>query len=83
MDKIEVTKKIVRLIVTTSVSGTVVTMIHAGTPVYTNAQKVKVYIGAYVIGAIVSDKCGDYTDKQIDAIVKVYKELTTTDSNKS
>jgi hypothetical protein len=76
MDKIQIAKKVIRLIVTTSVSGTIVTMIHAGTPTSSKLQKAKLYIGAIVVGQLVADKAGDWTDAQIEAIVKAYKELT-------
>lgn len=73
LTKTEIAKKIVTWTVGGAVSGVVVTLIHANTPTYNKTQKVKLYIGAYVIGAMVADKAVDWTADQFDSIVSAFK----------
>jgi hypothetical protein len=75
-----VTKFVTKAIVGTSVSGTLVTMIHQNTQYFNTTQKVKLYIGAAAMGMVVTDYVKDYADKKIDELIDLYNsfaELTT------
>ncbi len=67
--KIEMTKTIAKLVVGTSVSSVIVTIIHQNTETFKPSQKAQLYIGAYVIGAMVAKQAGTWTDEKVDQIV--------------
>jgi hypothetical protein len=83
MDARFITKKITTLVIGTSVSGTVVTLIHANTPTFKTSQKAKLYIGAAVLGMMITEKAEEWTDKKVDAIFDWYETtFKTTESSK-
>lgn len=57
--------KLVANLAAGAVSSVVVSIIHQNTTTYTNTQKVKLYVGAYVIGAMVADKASDYVEAKV------------------
>ena len=74
MTKIKITKEIASFVVGHSVSAVIVTNIHQNTIPITTRQKVQLYIGAFVVGAMVAEKAHAYTDQKIDEIVTWWRE---------
>lgn len=62
----KITKKIVTSMVGASASFAVSRLLHANCPTYNTTEKVKLYIGAYAIGAIVAGKASDYAAELYD-----------------
>ena len=75
MDKIEMTKKVVKIIVRISAGFTVSNLIMNNTQTTKTTQKIKVIIGAYVITMIVRDASDEYIDKKIDELVASYNAM--------
>lgn len=75
----EVVKTIVKVIVKTSVAGTVITLVHANTPTYSKAQKVKLYIGAAAMGNMIGEKAADWAYEKLETLVATLKELFADD----
>jgi hypothetical protein len=69
----KIAKSIVRRAATYTVSGVIVSLIHQNTTTYNTRQKVQLYVGAYILGAMVADKAADYVIEQyndtIDGVV--------------
>jgi hypothetical protein len=80
LTKTLVAKKIAKIVVGHSVSGVTITVLHNNCPVEKTHQKVQLYIGAAVIGALVAEKAEAWTDKQIDNIVDAWKSLKSEDT---
>jgi hypothetical protein len=74
-EKINTTKAVARFVVGKCVSGVIVTVVHNNCPTFSKSQKVQLYVGAFVVGAMVADAARDYTDKQIDSIVEFVDNL--------
>lgn len=68
-------KKIARLIVTTCVGFTVSNVLTANTNVNKTHQKVEVLVGSMVVGSMVADQAGTYTDDKVDAAFDWYDTL--------
>jgi len=71
----ETVETIVKVIVKTSVAGTVTLMIHAYCPTTTKTQKVKLVIGAFAMSQMVGEKCGDWAYEKLESFVKAIKDL--------
>lgn len=65
--KIENVKLVANMVVARSVSGVIVTMVHQNTTTHSKGQTAQLYIGAYVLGAMVADRASTYVENQIDA----------------
>lgn len=61
-----------KFVVGKSVSGVIVTIVHQNTETFTKSQKIQLYVGAYVIGAMVADAAEDYIDKRIDDVLDAW-----------
>lgn len=70
--KTEVTKTIAKLVVGTSVAFTVTNVLRANTPAPKTHHKVEAYIGAFVLGWMVSELAEEWTDRKVDEIVAWY-----------
>lgn len=77
MDARIVTKKVVRTVVTLSTSFTVSNVLSANTPATKPYQKAEVIIGSFVLGSLVADKAGDYTDRKVDEFFDWYEATFT------
>lgn len=66
-------KKLVSRATAYTVSGVVVTLIHQNTTVASTRNKVQLYVGAYILGAMVADKAAAYVideyGEAIDSVV--------------
>lgn len=69
IDKIEVTKKIVNIIVATGTSKIVGSIIKNNTTADSVTDKVAMTAGAAVLGMMAADASSNYTDAKIDEIV--------------
>jgi len=74
MKKLEIAKTIVSTVVATSVARTVSTIIRNNTDVETTSDKIAVVTSSYVLGSMVAERAKTYTDAQIDATAKWYRE---------
>lgn len=70
-----VTKTITKFVVARCVSGVVVTLLHNNVQTHTKGQKAQLYVGAFVVGAMVADKAEDWTNTQIDEIADVVRKI--------
>jgi Na+/H+ antiporter NhaA len=81
-----ITKKIVNVIVTTSVGFTVSNVLASNTylPKPSTSKKVEIMVGSMVVGTMVAGQAGKYTDEQVDALFDWYdatfKKSTPTES---
>lgn len=60
-----IASKIVANIAAGAVSATVVSLIHQNTTTYNKRQTVQLYVGAYVVGAMVADKAEEYVTAKV------------------
>lgn len=74
-DQFVVIRGIAKFVVTRSVSGVIVTALHNNNPIISRSQEIQVYIGAYVVGAMVADKAVDYVDQKIVSTCVFMKEF--------
>lgn len=74
--KRENVKSVVGFVVNTSVSSTLVTLVHQNTFVEKPHHKVQLYIAAYVLGAMVGEQSRTYTDKKIDDLADAISNNT-------
>lgn len=74
MNKIEITKMLVKSIVGISVGYTVSNLIVKNSPTTKTSQKLEVIIGSFIISALVKDQAADYTDKKFDALFAWYND---------
>lgn len=63
----QIVKKIVNVVVTTSVAFTVSSALKVNTPAVKPHHKVEAYVGSFIVGSMVADKAGTYTDGKVDA----------------
>lgn len=69
MTKREITKKIVRLVVTTSVGTTVTSSaLNMAGPGNSKLKAVQFLVGSYAVGAMVSEFSGSWSDKFVDSL---------------
>jgi hypothetical protein len=73
--KTEIAKITVSTVIKYSTSFTVGAIIHAVCPTTSNAQKAKMMIGSYAIGAMVADRVGAYTETQIDEVIDAIDKI--------
>lgn len=73
--KIKTTKFIARNIVATSVSFCVGAIIQQNVAVEKPADKAKLAIGSFAIGAMVADKSKEYVDNTVDELVSAWSDL--------
>lgn len=74
MTKTKIAKEITSFVVGHSVGAVIVTNIHQNTTPITPRQKAQLYIGAFVIGQMVTEKAHAYTDQKIDEFITWWKE---------
>jgi hypothetical protein len=74
---IAATKTVVKLVARRTVSGVVVTLAHQNlnTTDFSKMQKASVYVGTYLIGAMVADAAADRVDNKINDLVEAVKEI--------
>jgi uncharacterized membrane protein YebE (DUF533 family) len=77
MNQIDITKKAVGFVVGMGVGTIVKTIIATHVAPETTVQKVTVYAGATVIGAMAKDASKSYTDDQIDQAVELFSKIKT------
>lgn len=63
--KSRIASKLVANLAAGAVSSVVVSIIHQNTTTYNRGQKAKLYIGAYVLGAMAADKAAVYVEEQV------------------
>ena len=63
--KAKITSRLVANLAAGAVSSVVVSIIHQNTTTYSKTQTVKLYVGAYVMGAIAADKAADYVEEKL------------------
>jgi len=68
-------KTVTKFVIGKCVSGVIVTLLHNNVQTHSKSQKVQLYVGAYVVGAMVSDKAAEWTDKQIDDLVEIGRSV--------
>ena len=68
MQRIQITKKIVRTVVSISVGRVISSIIVNNATISSTTDKVAAVTSSYVLGSMVADAAGDYTDKTIDEI---------------
>ena len=73
MTKIEITRVIVKGIVSTSVGFTVSRLLKANTPVTKTSHKIEVIIASFVIGQMIAVQAEHWTDKKFDKILEWFK----------
>ena len=61
----KIATKAVTFIVGGAVSATAVSLIHQNTTTYTKRQTAQLYIGAYVIGAMIADKAEEWAAAKV------------------
>ena len=76
MDKIKASKKIARAVVGCSVSAVIVTGINQNVTVEKKRNKIAIYIGAYVMGAMVAKKAETWTDEKMDSVIEALHRLS-------
>lgn len=79
--KITLAKKITRRIVGYSVTAVVITLIHQNIVTDKKRQVVQLYVGAFVIGEMVSDKAETWTDDKIDTIIEAFEQIKSLSNN--
>jgi hypothetical protein len=72
MTKTDLTKKIVKFVVSSSIGFTVTAALKNNTPVTKTHHKVQVLVAAYVIGRMVSEKAEVWTEAKIDSIIETW-----------
>lgn len=81
MSKMQLTKKITKTVVSYGVkycvSGTIITLVHYNTPTFSKSQKAQLYVGAAVVGWMVSDAAADYVSQEIDDIFAIFEKSET------
>lgn len=75
IQKIKTAKTITKAVVHHCVAGTIITAIHTLVPTETPAQKVKLYVGAWVVGGVVAERGDDYIEKTITELTDAFEEL--------
>lgn len=66
--------KVVTFIVGGAVSATAVSLIHQNTTTYNKRQTAQLYIGAYVIGAMIADKAEEYVAAKVQPNFKLIED---------
>jgi hypothetical protein len=75
--KIALAKKITRRVVGYSVTAVIITLIHQNIVTDKKRQVVQLYIGAFVIGEMISDKAEDWTDDKFDTILDAFEQISS------
>jgi hypothetical protein len=73
MNKLAAAKSITKFVVGKSVSGVVVTLIHNNTTTYSKSQTAQLYVGAYVMGAMVADQADNWITTQFDEMAEAWE----------
>lgn len=76
-DKFAIVKGITKMVVRHSVSSVVVAVVHNLCPATSKRQKLELYIGAYAMGAVASDKAVDWAGHRVDEYVDTMKKLVS------
>lgn len=79
--KIDIAKSITSAVVGGSTTFTVNRIIANNVTTETRPEKIKAYIGSFVIGAVVAEQTKAYTDRQIDKIAASWKDWTEHETN--
>lgn len=77
MNKIEITKKVVSLVVGLGTTKIVNDIVENNTNTERVTDKVAVKAGSVVIGSMVADKTSEYTDTKIDEMAAWWRENVT------
>jgi len=83
MDKTKITKQITKIVVGNSVAFTTANIITANTHITKTHHKVYVYVAAFTLGWMVSEKAEEFTDMKIDEIIAAWNEVKTQTANQS
>ena len=74
-DGVTTLKFVTRNVVGYSVSAVIVTFLHQNTQTFSTTDKVKLYVGAGAIGAILADAARDRVNKNIDGMINGYNSF--------
>jgi NAD/NADP transhydrogenase alpha subunit len=72
--KLDIAKSVASNVVQWSTSFTVGAIVHATCPTASKAQKAKMVIGSYALGAVAAEKTGDFIVREIDDLVALVKK---------
>lgn len=75
LEQIKTVKMVARFIVGRSVSAVIVTLVHQNVATTSRFQKLQLYIGAYVIGSMVSDQARIKTNHAVDKSLSFWTEV--------
>lgn len=67
-----ITKKVVNIVVTTTVGFTAANAVASSTNPTTKIQKIEVVIGSYILASLITEKTSEWTDKKVDAAFDWY-----------
>lgn len=79
MDKIAITKKVVRLVVSTGAAKIVHQIIKTNASPNNSLDQVTMFAGSLALGGLVAHHSAKYADKMIDDIVKAWNEFKNSD----
>jgi hypothetical protein len=74
MNKLEATKLVTRFVVGSSVATCVGSIVKNQFAPRNTKETFQVYVGAFVVGQMVSEQARVWTDRQIDSIATVFKK---------
>lgn len=74
INKLAVAKNATQIVVAHCVGATIGTIINQNTHVETTAEKAKIAVGSYTIGAMVAMKSEAYVSDRIDSLVRTWKK---------
>ena len=75
MDKVQLAKTITRWTVGIGTGKIFISVINNNTPRESLTEKVSVTAGGFVLGAMVSEAAGDWTDQKIDEFVANWRDM--------